>query len=203
MKEGKVAKLQHKTPSPRHRVPQEDADILFTICVKYMEHEKAVILRKNTCNILCAKQHCLHVRYIYAENVKLLVLKHQEQEVIKSMINVGHSVVSDNSILGMQVRRDGSNDETRQRRNSYCAHRALTRTVKRGNLAKSVTLFCKKEIKEVEAAFQAVFTPKDQAEFDQFYREKKRDPAPSTTKKTTQSTAATATPRDISVLTSK
>ena len=82
---------------------------------------------------------------------------------------MGHSIVNDYSIDGMQVRREGNNDEKRQRRNAYCAHRALTRTLNRGNLGRSVMLFYKKKRDDIEEAFPEVFTDKGQADFELEY----------------------------------
>lgn len=71
----------------------------------------------------------------------------------------------------MQLRRDGSDDDNRQRRNAYCAHRALKRTINRVNLGRDVSLFYTKKVQEVVEAFPAVFTPKGQEELDLYYGE--------------------------------
>lgn len=60
-----------------------------------MEHEKAGILRWKLQNILGDDQHCLHVRYMQADRVELLVPHYQAQSVIKSLTTVGHSVIND------------------------------------------------------------------------------------------------------------
>jgi len=75
-KHEKAARVERKMPSPRHRAQQDDADDLVEICVKDMEHEKASILRRNIRNILNDDQHCLHVRYMQADRVELLVPRH-------------------------------------------------------------------------------------------------------------------------------
>lgn len=62
-------------------------------------------------------------------------------KIIKNLIKVGHFVVNDYSMAGMQVRRDGSSEKMRQRRNASCVHRALTRTLKKRILGRSVSLF--------------------------------------------------------------
>ena len=125
-----------------------------------MAHEKAAILRSNVQNILRKDQHCLHVLYMQTDRVEMVVPRHQAQGVTQSLINVGHSVVSDYSIAGMQVRRDGSSEDKSQRCNTYYAHRALTRTLDKGNLGRSVTLFYKNKRVEIEAAFPDVFKVK-------------------------------------------
>ena len=168
-KEAKAVKENQKTPSPRHRTQQDNADDLTEICVKDMEHEKAGILRRNLKNILRDDQHCFHIRYMQAERVELLVPRHQAQAVKDRLIQVGHAVVNDYSIDGMQVRREGNDEEKRRRRNAYCAHRALTRTLNRGNLGRSVTLFYQKKRDDIEAAFPKVFTDKGREEFDLDY----------------------------------
>lgn len=107
-----MSRLQaYKTYSPRHRASQDDADELEAICVRDMEHEKAGILRRNIRNILSDEQHCLHVRYMQTERVELLPSLHQTESVKECLIKLGHSIVKDCSIVGMQVRRGGSSEE--------------------------------------------------------------------------------------------
>lgn len=78
-KEGKSSRAQNKIHIPRRRASQDDADVLVEICVKYMEHEKASILRNNLRNILKKDQHSLLVSYMQANRVKMLVSRHQAQ----------------------------------------------------------------------------------------------------------------------------
>ena len=200
-KHEKAARVERKMPSPRHRAQQDDADDLVEVCVKDMEHEKASILRRNIRNILNDDQHCLHVRYMQADRVELLVPRHQEQAVIQRLTKVGHSVVNNYSVEGIQVRRDGTSEDQRQRRNAYCDHRAMTRTLNRGNLGRSVTLFYAKKRDAIEAEFPQVFTTKGQAEFDLEYGVHPEKNPPTTT--TAHGSHARVQPRDNSVPTVK
>lgn len=115
-----------------------------------MEHEKAGVLRRNLSIIISGGQHCLHVAYMQAKRLKLLMTRHQEKAIIKSLIKVGHSA-------GMEVHRYGSSEEHRQLRSVYCAHRALTPTLSRGNLGQSVILLFKKKRAEVEGSLPVSF----------------------------------------------
>lgn len=81
--------MLHKISSPRHRTLQDDANDFVAICFKYMEHEKANILRRNLRNILGDYQHCLYVRYMRADIVDLLLPRHQTHSIIKRLIKVG------------------------------------------------------------------------------------------------------------------
>lgn len=63
----------------------------------------ASTLRKNLRNIIADDQHFLHIRFIQTERMKMVVPRRQEQAIIKSLTSVGHSVVSDYSISGMQL----------------------------------------------------------------------------------------------------
>jgi len=101
-----------------------------------------------------------------ADKVELLVPRHQAQAIIDRLILVGHTVVNNYSIEGLQVRRDGRDEEQRKRRNAYCARRALKRTLDKGNLGRTVTLFYEKKMADIQAAFPDVFTIKGQSEFD-------------------------------------
>lgn len=134
-----------------------------------MEQENADILRRNIRDILSYDQHCLHVLYMQAERVEMLVARDQAQVIIKSLISAGHSVVNDYSIVGMQVRQERSSKEQLQRRNEKCAHRALTRTLSRGNLGGGMNLFYEKRQEKVKDTFAHVFTAKRRAEFDLEY----------------------------------
>lgn len=69
------------------------------------------------------------------EIVEMLKPRHRSQVIIKSLTKVSHSLVSAYSIAGMQFLRDGSSEEHRQRRNANCPHRALTRSLRHGNLS--------------------------------------------------------------------
>lgn len=128
--ETRVARKKLKILNPRHRAPQNDADDLVATCVKEIEHEKAGTLRRNLRNILSDYEHCLHVHYMQAEIVKLLVPRHHAEAIIKNLIKVVHSVFNDYDIAGVQVRRDDSSEKHGKRCNAHCAHRALTRTLK-------------------------------------------------------------------------
>lgn len=145
--------MHHRNPILRHMVPQDDEDDLVAICVNDMKHEKTGILRRKISNILSNHQYYLHVRYVQAERVELLVPRQKAQAIIQNLIKVGHSVGSDYSIAGMQVRRGESYEKQFQRRNAYCGHHALTQTLSRGNLGRRVTLLYKKKRTEVEDAF--------------------------------------------------
>lgn len=139
-KEVKANRMQYKNPNPRHRAPQGDADELFQFCVNNVEHEEDVILSRNLRNILGDDQRCLHVRYMQAYRVKvLLIVLHQAKAFVKRLIKVLNSAVKDYSIAEMQVRRYGNSKEQRQRHNEYFAHRALTRALRRRNLGQKVT----------------------------------------------------------------
>lgn len=95
------------------------------------------------------EHHCLYVRYMQAEIIEILVPRHQLQAIIESLIKVGHSVVKDFFILGLQFYLDKSSADTRQRCNALFARRALKRTLKQENLGKSATKFYEKKDKEV------------------------------------------------------
>lgn len=114
--------------------------------VKEIEHDKEAILRGNLRNILSDVQHSLHVHHIRADRVEILVPWLQAQAVVDSLIKVGHSVISNYSIEDMQVLFDGSSEEQRQRRNTYCSRRALQHALSRRNMGIAVKLpFEKKE----------------------------------------------------------
>lgn len=136
-KEAREARLQHKTPIPRHRSPLDDADELVAICVKDMKHKKTRILRRSLRNILGDGHHCLHVRYMQADGVDLLVSRHQKQALIKGLTRIGHSIVNYFPIAGIGVRLYESSEEQRLWRNAYCAHRTLSRTLRPGDWPKA------------------------------------------------------------------
>lgn len=106
---------------------------------------------------------------------------------------MGHSAANYYNIAGMKVRRDGSSEEKGQRRKTYCAHRALTSTLKKERWGRSVTFFYEKKRADIETVFLHVFTEKGLAEFDLEYGvHPERKPL---TNITAQSKVSTAKPR--------
>lgn len=110
-KQARAASLQQKTTSLRYRTPQNDTDDLVVTCAKDLKQEKADFLRKTLRDILNDDRNFLHVRYMQAERVEMLVPRHQAQAIFKSLIKVGQSVVNKYFIAGMQVRQDRSSEE--------------------------------------------------------------------------------------------
>ena len=109
----------------------------------------------------------LHVRYLQQNHMELVTPLHQEKGLKDQLRAIGYSVIAGYSILSMQVRRE-IDEGRRNRRNAYCAARALERTLK-VNVGSSVSAFYETKLAEIKAKFPAVFTDKGQAEFNLEY----------------------------------
>ena len=110
----------------------------------------------------------LHLRYMQEDMVELVVPRHQAQDITKRLIDLGHTMVSNYSALDNHVRRGRDSEEQRQRRNAYCASRALRRAIRGNKLGRSVTIYYENLINEVEGKFPDVFTDDGQKEFQRY-----------------------------------
>lgn len=97
--------------------------------------------------------HALHVRYMQEDKMELIVPRNQAQPITQRLIKVGHSMVRNCSLLGMQVRRKESSEDKWELHNAYCARRALKRALSRGIFGRSWTLFYGKRLRRWRLSF--------------------------------------------------
>lgn len=112
------------------RIAKDYAEELKAVGVKNMAHEKASKIRADLRMTLCHGVRFMHVRYLQEDPTELLTTRHKDQALKDQIIELGYVVKSSHSVLSMKVRRD-ENVEDRERRNAYCALRALEITPKR------------------------------------------------------------------------
>ena len=102
-----------------------------------MAHEEASKIRKNLIMVLIGGVRVLHVRFLQQNHMELVTPLHQGQELKNQLRAIGYTVIAEYSPLSMQVRRE-IDEERRDRRNAYCAAKALERTLK-SNLGRGVS----------------------------------------------------------------
>ena len=97
-------------------------------------------------------------RYLHEDHMEFLTPGHQVQNLKDHLAAVGFIVISDYSLLSLQVRRE-ADENKRERRNAYCAGRVIGRMLK-GNLGRSVTAYYQKQLTKVKRLYPEVFTEK-------------------------------------------
>ena len=157
-----------KAPSPRHRTPLQDAEGLVGICCTNMQHDNASTLRQKLKRLLDKHNlSVLHLRYLQKERIELVVPEGQAQAIINTLRHVGHTFEAAYTILSNQVRRE-ADEAKRQRRNAYCALRAVNRTLSTG-LGQRVRLYYEGQKQMILNVAPEVCSAAGQAEFDGEY----------------------------------
>lgn len=79
------------------KADKERQDLLQNLSTLQQNISAATKCRKDDLNPR-VDVHCFEIRYMLSEKVKMVGVKHQAQAIIKCLIKVGHSVISDYSI---------------------------------------------------------------------------------------------------------